>query len=309
MRHLFLAITILLAGDLISQTNLPTDNLTTNPNTHTRKIENAFGIRSFVNTESAYALLGNSHTYYGHINNSEVSKKASLFYGEMNGTHLIEYGLYLDDINPKGTGNNITMKHFIEGNVGLGVTNPLAALDVLGNVKLGSYTGSNYNATPSYLLGVDDYGNVVKTPYFKSRKTNTKKIQKEISEELSTLKEYIAQLEDRLYHLEQIQVSAAHQIKVAISNSIELEIPYLSQNLPNPSTQNTTIKYYIPESASEASVKFFSLSGQILKEVEIDIFGQGEIALDVEKMIGGNYMYALVVDGELIDTKSMVIVR
>jgi len=46
-----------------------------------------------------------------------------------------------------------------------------------------------------------------------------------------------------------------------------------------------------------------------MKEVDIDQNGQGQIDLDLTKMSTGSYMYALIVDGELIDTKTMVIVK
>jgi len=307
MRQLILLFLFLLSFDAMGQITSTTNILDEESSSASKIIENAYGIRSFVNNESAFALLGNSQTHYGHLNNCIVTKKASLFHGQMKGKHLIEYGLYLDDLNPKGMDDHITMKHFIEGNVGLGITNPIAALDVVGDVRLGSYTGTHFDGTPSYLLGVDDNGKVIKTPFSNSN-TNSSVIDSN-RVEISILKNYISQLEERLAQLELQQDESLNQIQVTLSNAIDIEQPFISQNLPNPSSGHTNIKYYIPETSKTAIIKFYSLSGQIMKEVNIDVLGQGEVSLDVEKMVNGNYMYALVVDGQLVETKTMAIVK
>ena len=79
--------------------------------------------------------------------------------------------------------------------------------------------------------------------------------------------------------------------------------------MPNPTRSQAIIKYYIPEYATSATVRFFSMGGQVMKEVDINETGQGQLDVDLEKMISGSYMYALIVDGELVDTKTMVIVK
>ena len=308
MRQPILLVIIILFSSIINgQVTSSPEVFSAEVGSPSRIIEIAYGIRSFVNNESGYAQLGNSQTQYGHLNNCIVSKKASLFHGQMKGKHLIEYGLYLDDLNPKGIGDHITMKHFIEGNVGLGITNPIAALDVVGDVRLGSYTGTQFNGIPSYLLGVDDNGNVIKTS-FSNSDANISAIDSN-REEISILKNYISLLEERLAQLEFRQDESLNQIQVSLSNAIDIEQPFISQNLPNPSSYHTKIKYYIPETSRTAVIKFYSLSGQIMQKVDIDVLGQGEVSVDVEKMMSGNYKYTLVVDGQLVDTKTMVIIK
>lgn len=125
---------------------------------------------------------------------------------------------------------------------------------------------------------------------------------KKQSKEIETLKILVeALLEEK--------VSGIDRIEVALENSIELESPYISQNIPNPTANDAIIKYYVPEHAISAKINFFSLSGQPLKSVDIAEMGQGELKVDLDRMMSGSYMYHLMVDGEIIDTKTMVIIK
>ncbi len=99
------------------------------------------------------------------------------------------------------------------------------------------------------------------------------------------------------------------QIDVALANSAKKMTPFISQNIPNPTEDIAKIKYYVPENYRAAMVRFYNLNGQILKEVPIREHGNGQINLELEQMISGSYMYSLIVDGQLIDTKTMIIAK
>jgi len=376
-------------------------------------ITNAYGLHAYINNNRATSHITNSIGVYSRIRNANTgtSQNAKLFHGRMEGKHGTEYGLYLDDVHVAGNGDHITMKHFIEGNVGLGTasptqaldvvgniafnrnnvtadndngiswhsagyrihrtsgpwsapnyqqlqlewvtgiilnpgtrygksfvdiqgnglrvtqgdvgigtTDPLASLDVHGNLRLSSYTGTNYTGNPEYFLGVDESGNVIKYAAntnsahttINDDSSSKSKDNSDIDAVLLIVEEQgnlIKELSNRLLELEDQRDAVSNNIQISLQNSIELETPYISQNIPNPSRDQAIIKYYIPETASDATVKFFSMSGQVMREVDIDQNGQGQIDLDLTKMSTGSYMYALIVDGELIDTKTMVIVK
>lgn len=122
------------------------------------------------------------------------------------------------------------------------------------------------------------------------------------AQEIETLKILVeALLEEK--------VSGLERIEVALENAASMESAYISQNIPNPTANDAIIKYYVPEHAVSAQINFFSLSGQILKEVDINQMGQGELKVDLDRMMSGSYMYNLIVDGKLIDTKTMVIIK
>jgi hypothetical protein len=49
----------------------------------------------------------------------------------------------------------------------------------------------------------------------------------------------------------------------------------LYQNIPNPFSIQTEIKYYIPESATNGSLLIFNMQGTLIKSLLISAFGNG----------------------------------
>ena len=84
---------------------------------------------------------------------------------------------------------------------------------------------------------------------------------------------------------------------------------YLLQNTPNPFNQNTTIGYYLPSDTREAAIRVYDMSGTEIVAFSIDTFGNGELVIDGGSLRAGMYLYALIADGELIDTKQMILTR
>jgi len=83
----------------------------------------------------------------------------------------------------------------------------------------------------------------------------------------------------------------------------------LGQNFPNPLKGETTVLFYIPTDVSTANIQIYSLSGQLVKTIDIADRGNGYINLDLSGLASGNYNYSLFVDGELAGTKKMSVQR
>lgn len=81
----------------------------------------------------------------------------------------------------------------------------------------------------------------------------------------------------------------------------------LYQNTPNPFTDNTTIEFYIPTNASSASVYLFTLNGILLETYPIEYMGYGTVTIDGSTLQPGMYVYSLVVDGQIVDSKRMIL--
>ena len=81
----------------------------------------------------------------------------------------------------------------------------------------------------------------------------------------------------------------------------------LKQNAPNPFSQNTSIEYYLPTNTRSASIKILNLVGKELKSFNLENVGQGRIDLNLGDLTNGMYLYTLVVDGQIIDTKQMIL--
>jgi trimeric autotransporter adhesin len=94
--------------------------------------------------------------------------------------------------------------------------------------------------------------------------------------------------------------------KPAITNS---ELPSLSQNAPNPYSTSTIISYYLPPSTASAQLLITDINGQTLKTVGLNGTGNGQVTINAGTLTSGSYFYTLIVDGQKIDTKQMVLTR
>jgi hypothetical protein len=81
----------------------------------------------------------------------------------------------------------------------------------------------------------------------------------------------------------------------------------LYQNTPNPFTQSTSIGYYLPETVGQAAITIYYINGIQLKRIALQQRGEGNIILAGGEFKPGIYLYALIADGQLIDTKRMVL--
>jgi len=82
----------------------------------------------------------------------------------------------------------------------------------------------------------------------------------------------------------------------------------LSQNIPNPFSNSTTISYSLPKQFSSAKIIVTDKSGKALKEINISA-GKGSINVDASTLASGAYQYSLYVDGKRIDTKQMILAK
>jgi hypothetical protein len=93
-----------------------------------------------------------------------------------------------------------------------------------------------------------------------------------------------------------------HKQDVALANDVVV----LDQNNPNPFKESTTIKYYIPEYINFAQILFTDATGRIIKTIDINEPGNGQLNVMAEKLSSGIYNYSIVVDGKIVDSKKMI---
>jgi len=98
-------------------------------------------------------------------------------------------------------------------------------------------------------------------------------------------------------------ISTKNVILNAGSQSVMLE-----QNIPNPFNGKTIIKYFVPENYSSAQIRIQNINGVELELIDIET-GSGIVNLDASEIPSGSYSYSLIIDGKVIDTKSMVLTK
>ncbi len=82
---------------------------------------------------------------------------------------------------------------------------------------------------------------------------------------------------------------------------------FLFQNTPNPFTYNTEIRYYLPKSSNNAVLYIFDLQGNLLITEKISSTGNGSITINGSQLNPGMYVYSLLINGQEVDTKRMIL--
>ena len=91
--------------------------------------------------------------------------------------------------------------------------------------------------------------------------------------------------------------------------SSALDVPVLEQNDPNPFTQTTVVRYTLPESVKSAFLYIYDLNGTQIDQKTLQDRGKSSVTLEAGNLAPGMYLYALVTDGKVIDTKRMIITK
>ena len=91
---------------------------------------------------------------------------------------------------------------------------------------------------------------------------------------------------------------------VAITDNISLQ-----QNIPNPFNNATSISYTLPQRFTSAQIVITDKNGKTLKSITIQGSGKGIINVDASTLASGAYQYSLIVDGNFIDTKQMMLLK
>ena len=81
----------------------------------------------------------------------------------------------------------------------------------------------------------------------------------------------------------------------------------LGQNSPNPFAATTAISLSIPTDAKSAQLCIYDMTGRQVRQLPIDARGATSVNVAAAGMPAGMYLYSLIVDDSLIDTKRMVV--
>lgn len=82
----------------------------------------------------------------------------------------------------------------------------------------------------------------------------------------------------------------------------------LYQNNPNPFKEQTIIRFSLANDIQNASICIFDLSGKMLKKFPISL-GMDSVSVTGYELGEGMFLYSLIVNGQEIDTKKMVITK
>jgi outer membrane murein-binding lipoprotein Lpp len=81
----------------------------------------------------------------------------------------------------------------------------------------------------------------------------------------------------------------------------------LTQNVPNPFSQNTTITYSVPENTRQALLAIFDLNGKMIKQYNLEQGRNRQQVVSANTLKPGMYIYTLLADGVEMVSKKMIV--
>ena len=116
--------------------------------------------------------------------------------------------------------------------------------------------------------------------------------------------------------------TADHVVCDGVSTTVRLRNEArvaLDQNSPNPFAHETTIGYTLPDKLARAQLLFYDARGKLLRAIDVtargsddggeadaECAGTGRVVVFGDDLADGPYRYALVLDGRVVDSKTMV---
>lgn len=124
--------------------------------------------------------------------------------------------------------------------------------------------------------------------------------------QIEEFKNQMAALQAQLNTLSTNKIGSATGIN-QLSNPVDGFV--LEQNVPNPFSQETVIKYSLPQQVNSASLLIYDLSGKQIASFPLTEKGSASITLTSEKLAAGIYIYSVMADGKILDSKRMVVAQ
>ena len=130
------------------------------------------------------------------------------------------------------------------------------------------------------------------------------------TEMIPLLVQYVNELRAQVISLQEAQTyNVRNQSEEKRSGNDMLDMPLLEQNDPNPFTQTTVVRYTLPESVQSAFLYIYDLNGTQIDQKTLEGRGKSSVTLEAGSLAPGMYLYALIADGKVIDTKRMIITK
>jgi hypothetical protein len=127
-----------------------------------------------------------------------------------------------------------------------------------------------------------------------------------IKEQQSMIEKLQIQLDDQRQYIENLVKTP--QVVTSGVGVLGKENYSLAQNIPNPFTHETIINYNLPREATTANLAIYDLSGKQIISLPLEINGATSMKITAEKIPAGIYIYSIIVDSQIFDSKKMVIV-
>lgn len=119
----------------------------------------------------------------------------------------------------------------------------------------------------------------------------------------------IEAIKEQNLEIEKLKTNKNQKLKSAGDDLSENNVitATLSQNRPNPFNQETTIDFYIASTISNATIYIYDLQGKQIKSMDIAQREYGNVTIYANELQPGMYKYALIADGAIVGTETMIL--
>jgi len=223
------------------------------------------------------------------------------------------------------TAQLFALKTSSNGNVGLGIDDPMQKLDISGGLKIGTTSTLNAGTIRMKDGCYQGYDGSAWIPLSNSSDCNQSSLTSgssmdvtiesvpvdHINAKTKALVDQLSALENELLRKSVAQKAAPDagslSFDIQVNLSSEGTYPTLHQNTPNPYFDYTLIKVTSVPAISQSSIEISNIHGQKIMTLPVTtINGTAEIKVEWSELQPGLYFYSLIVDGELINSKKMI---
>lgn len=99
------------------------------------------------------------------------------------------------------------------------------------------------------------------------------------------------------------------QARTTDATAVDAIVTTLYQNTPNPFTESTLIRCDVANDVVKADLYIYNMNGDQITEYAITERGETSVVIDGGSLNAGMYLYALIADGQVIDTKRMILTK
>jgi hypothetical protein len=194
------------------------------------------------------------------------------------------------------------------GYVGIAQQSPTARFDVNCSAVTGQTNPSNIrfenlqSGSGKYLV-IDSNGYVYRDTSTAGGAMANTPLVTDMQSQIQDLQNQVQELRSLLSS--RLALSAAEQKQLQNESA-----GWLGDIHPNPANNSTTIDYSLPAGVGAAFCQIYALNGNIVTAISLPpTQGKSQVQLNTAQLAQGMYIYALVADGKVLDTKKLVVAR
>lgn len=131
---------------------------------------------------------------------------------------------------------------------------------------------------------------------------------KELDQRNQVLESKLAAYDEKFALLEKTIAQLCESGCAGLDNK-DSDLPILYQSIPNPTDDVALINYYLPE-VSMAQIKLFSQEGKEIQTYRLESkSGKGSVKASLGGLNSGTYIYTLIIENRIIDSKKLQILK